>query len=40
MLYKYLDPEIAGGFGEEAELDASAHPPIVKKKITLYLKGG
>lgn len=27
---KVIEPEVAGGFGEQAILDTSVHPPIVK----------
>lgn len=29
MKYYKLDPEVAGGFGENTKLDTSEHPPIV-----------
>lgn len=30
-IYKYIQPEVAGGFGNETEIDNSVHPPVVKK---------
>ncbi|EBG5296072.1 hypothetical protein EVG59_11800 [Salmonella enterica subsp. enterica serovar Dortmund] len=28
-MFKYIEPEVAGGFGEATTLDISMHPPIV-----------
>jgi hypothetical protein len=28
-MYYYVEPEVAGGFGEETVLDTTVHPPIV-----------
>lgn len=30
-MYKLIEPEVAGGLGEETELDNSYFPPLVKK---------
>jgi hypothetical protein len=30
-MYRYIEPEVPGGFGGETELDSTVHPPIVKK---------
>lgn len=30
-MFKYIEPEVSGGFGEETELDNTVHPPIAKK---------
>jgi len=29
-MYRYLEPEVAGGMGDDTILDNSVHPPIVK----------
>lgn len=29
IMYKYIEPEVAGGFGEATKLDTSVHPPVV-----------
>jgi len=29
-MFKYIEPEVSGGFGEKTELDNSVHPPVVK----------
>lgn len=31
MKYYILEPEVAGGLGNNAEIDTSVHPPLVKK---------
>ena len=31
MKYFYIQPEVAGGFGENTVLDTSVHPPIVSR---------
>lgn len=28
-MFKYIEPEVAGGFDEATTLDISVHPPIV-----------
>jgi hypothetical protein len=30
-MFKIIEPEVAGGFGDESELDTTVHPPIVYK---------
>lgn len=30
MMYKLIEPEVAGGLGEETEMDNSTFPPLVK----------
>jgi len=30
-MYKYIEPEVAGGLGFETEMDNRVHPPIIKK---------
>ena len=30
IMYRYLEPEVAGGMGDDTILDNSVHPPIVK----------
>ena len=30
-MYKYIEPEVAGGLGNETIIDKNYHPPIVKK---------
>lgn len=30
-MYKYIEPEVAGGLGIETIIDNSVHPPIIKK---------
>ena len=30
-MYKYIEPEVAGGLGFETIIDNSFHPPIIKK---------
>ncbi|MGV9004113.1 hypothetical protein [Flavobacterium sp.] len=30
-MYRYIEPEVAGGLGFETEIDNSKHPPIVEK---------
>jgi hypothetical protein len=30
-MYRFIEPEVAGGLGKETEMDSSIHPPIVKK---------
>lgn len=27
--YNYINPEVAGGFGEATKLDTSVHPPVI-----------
>ena len=29
--YKYIEPEVAGGFGTETVLNANVHPPVVER---------
>lgn len=31
MSYTYLEPEVAGSLGKDTQMDASIHPPLVKK---------
>jgi hypothetical protein len=31
MTYIYLEPEVAGGIGENSVMDVSVHPPVVSK---------
>jgi len=31
MTYYSLDPEVAGGWGDDTEADTSVHPPIISK---------
>ncbi len=31
MKFKYLEPEVSGGFGEGTKLDNSVYPPLVKE---------
>ena len=28
-MFRYIEPEVAGGFGKDAKLDTTVHPPIV-----------
>ncbi|HEY8969066.1 MAG TPA: hypothetical protein VIM64_08230, partial [Puia sp.] len=28
-MFKFIEPEVAGGLGEETKLDTSTHPPVV-----------
>jgi len=30
-MYKYIEPEVAGGLGFETEMDSGVHPPVIKK---------
>jgi hypothetical protein len=30
-MYKYIEPEVAGGLGFETDIDNSIHPPVIKK---------
>lgn len=29
MKFFYIEPEVAGGFGERTRLDTTVHPPVV-----------
>lgn len=31
MIFKYIDPEVAGSLGDDTIMDTSTHPPIVLK---------
>jgi len=31
MMYRFIEPEVAGELGKETIMDASAHPPIIQK---------
>jgi hypothetical protein len=28
-MYRYIEPEVSGGLGEQTKMDASVHPPII-----------
>lgn len=30
-MYKYIEPEVAGGLGSETAIDTSSHPPVVTR---------
>jgi hypothetical protein len=30
-MYRYIEPEVSGGFGKDTILDNSVHPPMIKK---------
>lgn len=30
-MFRYIEPEVAGGLGEETQMDSTVHPPLVKK---------
>ena len=30
-MYRYIEPEVSGGLGQDTQLDSKVHPPIIEK---------